>query len=59
MDDALQHLKLIRLDKSAIGNTAVLLAMPEEDQNIDSVVDKIRSLDSEAEISFYEAKTNW
>jgi len=59
LDDALQHLKLIRLDKSAIGNTAVLLAMPEEDQNIDSVVDKIRSLDSEAEISFYEAKTNW
>ena len=59
LSETLQHLKLIRLDKGSSGNTAVLLAMPEEGQSIDLVIDRIHAIDSDAEISFYEAKTNW
>ena len=59
LDTSLQHLKLIRLDRSPLGSTAVLLAIPETNVEIDLLVDKIRSLDAEADVSFYEAKTNW
>jgi len=59
LDATLQHLKLIRLDRGPSGSTAVLLAIPETNVEIDSLVDKIRSLDAEADVSFYEAKTNW
>ena len=59
LDTSLQHLKLVRLDRSPSGSTAVLLAIPETNVEIDSLVDKIRSLDAEADVSFYEAKTNW
>jgi len=55
----LHHMKLIRLDQGNHGNTAVLLVIPESNIEIDSLVDMIRALDSEADISFYEAKTNW
>ena len=59
LDTSLQHLKLVRLDRSPSGSTAVLLAIPETNVEIDLLVDKIRSLDAEADVSFYEAKTNW
>ena len=59
LDTSLQHLKLIRLDRSPSSSTAVLLAIPETNVEIDLLVDKIRSLDAEADVSFYEAKTNW
>jgi len=55
----LQHMKLIRLDRGQHGNTAVLLVIPESNVEIDLLVDKIRSLDPEADVSFFEAKTNW
>jgi hypothetical protein len=57
--DSLQHLKLIRLDHSPSGNTAVMLAIPQKDVTIDLVIEKIQSCDDQADISFYEAKTNW
>ncbi len=52
-------MKLIRLDRGINGNTAVLLVVPESNIEIDSLVEKIRVLDPKADISFYEAKTNW
>jgi len=55
----LKHMKLIRLDRGQHGNTAVLLVIPDSNVEIDLLVDKIRSLDPEADVSFYEAKTNW
>ena len=55
----LQHMKLIRLDRGHHGNTAVLLVMPESNVEIDLLIDKIQSLDAEADVSFYESKTNW
>ena len=55
----LNHMKLIRLDRGINGNTAVLLVVPESNIEIDSLVEKIRVLDPKADISFYEAKTNW
>jgi len=55
----LEHMKLIRLDRGKHGNTAVLLVIPDSNIEIDLLVDKIHSLDAEADVSFYEAKTNW
>jgi len=55
----LQHMKLIRLDRGQHGSTAVLLVIPESNIEIDLLANKIRSLDPESDISFYEAKTNW
>jgi len=55
----LKHMKLIRLDRGQHGNTAVLLVIPDSNVEIDLLVDKIRFLDPEADVSFYEAKTNW
>ena len=59
LDNAVNHLKLIRFDCGPAGSTVVLLAIPEENSSIDSVVEKVRSLDAAADISFFEAKTNW
>jgi hypothetical protein len=59
LTDSLQHLKLIRLDHGPAGSTAVMLAIPQQDVAIDLVIEKIQSCDDQADISFYEAKTNW
>ena len=57
--EKLEDLRLIRLDHSPTSNTAVMLVMPNKNVTIDNVIQEIRSLDAGAEISFYEAKTNW
>lgn len=52
-------LKLIRLDRSPSGNTAVMLVVPDANTSLDSVTNNLMKLDSELSISFFEAKTNW
>jgi len=59
LDDSMQDLQLIRLDHGPTIRTAVLLATPKKDVAIDSVIEKIQICDSDADISFYETKTNW
>jgi len=59
LKDSLNHLKLVRLDYGPANNTAVLATVPEENVSVDQIASKIRTCDPNAEISFYEAKTNW
>jgi hypothetical protein len=54
-----QSLKLIRIDKGSSDGTAVMQIMPEEDTFVDLIIDKVQALDSEANVTFYEVKTNW
>jgi uncharacterized membrane protein YhiD involved in acid resistance len=55
----LSHIKLIRLDMGITTSTAVLQVMPEKNVEIDSIFESIKSMDKDADVSFYEAKTNW
>ena len=52
-------LKLVRLDRSSSGNTAVMLVVPDANTSLDSVTKNLMKLDSELSISFFEAKTTW
>ena len=52
-------LKLVRLDRSSSGNTAVMLVVPYANTSLDSLTKKLMTLDSELSISFFEAKTTW
>ena len=55
----LKDIKLIRLDRGPSSSTAVLQVIPEKNVEIDELFEAIKSMDAEAEVSFYEAKTNW
>ena len=59
LKDSVQGLKLVRLDQGPAVNTVVLLMVPEKDSSVDLIASKIRSCDANAEISFFESKTNW
>jgi hypothetical protein len=59
LGDVSQSLKLVRLDRSSTGNTAVLLVVPNSDTSLDSVTKGLQDLDSELSVSFYESKTTW
>jgi hypothetical protein len=52
-------LKLVRLDKSIIGNTSVMLIVPDEEKSIEDISNNLKSLDKNISVSFFEAKTNW
>lgn len=52
-------LKLVRLDRSASGNTAVMLVVPDANTSLDAVTKNLLKLDKELSISFFEAKTTW
>ena len=52
-------LKLVRLDRSSTGNTAVMLVVPDANTSLDSLTKNLMKLDSELSISFFEAKTTW
>jgi uncharacterized membrane protein YhiD involved in acid resistance len=52
-------LKLVRLDKSSIGNTSVMLIVPDEEKSIEDISNNLKSLDKNISVSFFEAKTNW
>tara|TARA_B100000953_G_scaffold243772_1_gene205581 strand:- start:138 stop:665 length:528 start_codon:yes stop_codon:yes gene_type:complete len=54
-----QNLKLVRLDKSSLNNTSVMLVVPNEDSPIESITDRLQKLDKNMKITFFEAKTNW
>lgn len=55
----LQNLKLVRIDKGPSDSTAVMLIMPEEDASIDLIINRLQVLDSDVDVTFFEAKTNW
>ena len=55
----IQNLKLVRLDKSSLDNTSVILVVPNEDSPIESITDRLQKLDKNMKITFFEAKTNW
>ncbi len=52
-------LKLVRLDRSSSGNTAVMLIVPDVNTSLDSVTKNLMKLDSDLSVSFFEAKTTW
>lgn len=52
-------IKLIRLDTNKDVNTTVLLIAPNHNINLDNLMDKIKLQDEDANITFFEAKTNW
>ena len=54
-----QNLKLVRLDKSSLDNTSVMLVVPNEDSPIESITDRLQKLDKNMKVTFFEAKTNW
>lgn len=54
-----QSLKLIRLDKSSIGNTAVMLVTPDENLSVEVISNKLQKLDDKMAVTFFEAKSNW
>ena len=54
-----QNLRLVRLDKSSLDNTSVMLVVPNEDLPIESMTDRLQKLDKNMKITFFEAKTNW
>jgi hypothetical protein len=59
IEDISEHIKLVRLDYSPVGNTAVMLVIPKKDVDIDLVIEKVCSCEDSANVSFYESKTNW
>jgi hypothetical protein len=54
-----QNLKLVRLDKSPSSNTAVMLIVPDKEQHIETISNKLHTLDNDMNVTFFEAKTNW
>jgi len=54
----IQNLKLIRLDKGPLGNTSVMLIIPDENLSIEEIVNKLHKLDGSMNVTFFEAKTN-
>ena len=52
-------LKLIRLNKGQMNNSAVFLIVPDSNLGIDDISHKIKTIDPSFELSFYESKTNW
>ena len=54
-----QNLKLVRLDKSHLDNTSVMLIVPDDNSPIETITNKLHQLDDHMKITFFEAKTNW
>ena len=54
-----QNLKLVRLDKSPSSNTSVMLVVPDKEQHIEIISNKLHTLDNNMHVTFFEAKTNW
>ena len=53
------ELKLVRIDTGSEESTAVMLISPKDQSFIDLATNKLKQLDSEINVTFYEAKTNW
>ena len=54
-----ENLKLVRLDKGSSGNTSVMLIVPDGEHPIESISNKLHTLDNDVHVTFFEAKTNW
>ena len=54
-----QNLKLVRLDKGHLDNTSVMLIVPDDNSQIETITNKLHKLDDHMKITFFEAKTNW
>ena len=54
-----QSLKLVRLDKSHLDNTSVMLIVPNDNSSIETITNGLHKLDNHMKITFFEAKTNW
>ena len=54
-----QNLKLVRLDKGPLGNTSVLLVVPNGDISVEEISNAVQKLDRNVNVSFFEANTNW
>ena len=54
-----KSLKLIRLNKGPVNNTAVFLITPDIENGLDEIIAQLNVLDETIDISFFESKTNW
>jgi magnesium-transporting ATPase (P-type) len=54
-----KNLTLVRLERGPSNNTAVLLLIPNDDINLDSITSDLKKVDPKVHITFFEAKTNW
>jgi hypothetical protein len=52
-------LKLIRFNKGPLNKTASFMIVPNNDVNLDKLIERIGALDKNIEVNFYESKTNW
>ena len=52
-------LKLIRFNKGPLNKTASFMIVPNNDVNLDKLIERIGALDRNIEVNFYESKTNW
>lgn len=52
-------LKLIRFNKGPLNKTASFMIVPNNDVNLDKMIERIGALDKNIEVNFYESKTNW
>ena len=52
-------LKLIRFNKGPLNKTASFMIVPNNDVNLDKLIERIGALDRNIEVNFYEYKTNW
>jgi len=59
IEPRLLSLKLIRLDYGDSNNTAVLLIEPNENEDIDSIINDLKGKIKDFTCSFFEAKNNW
>ena len=57
--DKTTSLKVVRLDYSDTGNTAVLLMVPTPEESLDNMMAALRECAKNVTCSFFEAKTNW
>ena len=51
--------KLVRLEKSKETNTSVFLIELAKKENLDLMINQLKSLDEEIIITFFESKANW
>ncbi len=59
IENASHDLKLIRLERSAASNSAVLLLTPSKGFDLDSLLTELQHDDPQLSLSFFEVKTNW
>ncbi len=59
LDEFMQSISLVRLERAPSGNTAVLLVAPNENISFDNIISDLQKYDPGLAITFFEAKTNW